>query len=375
MLLASCQPKDNKSTSSVFSTSQTEDSLSTEYDLYEIEESGELIAATLSGPDTYFEFRGRGFGLQYDLAEDFSRSIGVRLRMEVAHDTTELLKRLQSGDVDLIAMNMPQQEGFVQCGPGWLINKSTTLLCQSIKEWYSSERKNSIVSNEQSKAKHETRRNPRPVMLNAATGQISQYDALLQKYASEIGWDWRLLAAQCYQESAFDPNAVSWAGAQGLMQIMPSTAKLLGVDEGKIFDPETNIKAAVQFIRNLNSTFSDIPSGTSRIPYILAAYNGGANHVRDAMALARKNKRNERLWRDVEPYILLLSQPQYYNDPICRSGYLRGSETYNYVRDISDRWAKYRGQARRVSNASTPTPAKKSKNPTEVRRPDSLLLE
>ena len=372
MFLASCQPKD-KSTSSVFSTSQTEDSLNAEYDLYEIEESGELIAATLSGPDTYFEFRGRGFGLQYDLAEDFSRNIGVRLRMEVAHDTLELLDRLQRGEVDLIAMKIDPQEGLDSCGPGWLVNKKSELLRQSIAEWYTPERKQQAQAKSQSSSKPMTRRRPRPVMLNAATGQISQYDALLQKYASEIGWDWRLLAAQCYQESAFDPDAVSWAGAQGLMQIMPSTAKTLGVDEGNIFDPSTNIKASVQYIRNLNSTFSDIPSGTSRIPYILAAYNGGVNHVRDAMALARKNKRNEKLWRDVEPYILLLSQPQYYNDPVCRAGYLRGSETYNYVRDIMDRWAQYRGQARNHSKASTPTPAKQSKHPTQVMRLDSIL--
>ena len=372
MFLASCQPKD-KSTSSVFSTSQAEDSLNAEYDLYEIEESGELIAATLSGPDTYFEFRGRGFGLQHDLAEDFSRYIGVRLRMEVSHDTLELLDRLQRGEVDLIAMKIDPQEGLDSCGPGWLVNKKSELLRQSIAEWYTPEREHQAQTKSQSNSKPMTRRRPRPVMLDAATGQISQYDALLQKYASEIGWDWRLLAAQCYQESAFDPEAVSWAGAQGLMQIMPSTAKILGVDEGNIFDPNTNIKASVQYIRNLNSTFSDIPSGTSRIPYILAAYNGGVNHVRDAMALARKNKRNEKLWRDVEPYILLLSQPQYYNDPVCRAGYLRGSETYNYVRDIMDRWAKYRGQARNHSKASTPAPAQHSKHPTKVQRLDSIL--
>ena len=95
--------------------------------------------------------------------------------------------------------------------------------------------------------------------------------------------------------------------------------------------------------------------------------------MRDAMALARKNKRNEKLWRDVEPYILLLSQPQYYNDPVCRAGYLRGSETYNYVRDIMDRWAKYRGQARNHSKASTPAPAQHSKHPTKVQRLDSIL--
>lgn len=289
------------------------------------------------------------------------------MRMEVAHDTLEALRRLMDGEVDILTLDMPPSEGTLRCANHWLVAASQADLSQSIDTWYRPEILEQIKR--RPAARHEVRRKARPMMLNASTGQICQYDGLMQQHASTIGWDWRLLAAQCYQESAFDPQAVSWAGAQGLMQIMPATAAHLGVS-GDIFDPATNIEASVRYLQQLNQTFSDIPDQSSRIPFILAAYNGGANHVRDAMALTQKNGGNERIWRDVAPYILKLAQPQYYRDPVVKSGYLRGTETHGYVEDILARWADYRGQARNFSKASTPTPAKHQRERTEIRRPD-----
>ncbi|MBO5880105.1 MAG: tail length tape measure protein, partial [Paraprevotella sp.] len=90
-----------------------------------------------------------------------------------------------------------------------------------------------------------------------------------------------------------------------------------------------------------------------------AAYNGGAGHVRDAMALARKNGKNPHSWQDVAPYILQLSKPEYYNDPDVQYGYLRGEETYNYVQSIIKRWETYRKVIPGV-NTITPQPAKRS---------------
>ena len=351
----------------MFADEEDVDTLPDAYGLREIQESGELICITLSGPDTYFEFRGKGFGLQNDLAEQFAHDIGVRMRMEVAHDTLEAIRRLKSGEVDILTLDMPETSGTLRCRNHWLVADQQADLSQSIDDWYRPEILEQIKK--RPAAQHEVRRKPRPVMLNASTGQICQYDALLQQHASTIGWDWRLLAAQCYQESAFDPQAVSWAGAQGLMQIMPGTAEHLGV-RGDIFDPATNIEASVRYLRELNSTFSDIPDQSSRIPFILAAYNGGVNHVRDAMALTQKHGGNEKIWRDVAAFILHLAEPQYYRDPVVKSGYLRGSETHSYVENIMDRWAEYRGQARNFSKASTPAPAKNPREKAEIRRPD-----
>ena len=152
-------------------------------------------------------------------------------------------------------------------------------------------------------------------MLNRTGGVISHYDAFFQRYAATIRWDWRLIAAQCYQESTFDPLARSWAGACGLMQIMPGTADHLGLSRANIYDPEQNIAAAVRYLAELERSFSDIREHAERTRFVLAAYNGGHFHIRDAMALARKHGRNSYHWHEVEPFVLGLSRPEFYNDP------------------------------------------------------------
>lgn len=290
--------------------------------------------------------------------------------MEVAHDSTELYRWLNEGEVDMLAMQLPRTKGTLQCKTQWLVRDDSKSLSEAIDQWYHPD----LVAKLQQKHKqqnrmHTVRRKARPVMLNAEKGIISHYDEILQRHATSIGWDWRLLAAQCYQESAYDPKAVSWAGAQGLMQIMPETAAHLGVNN--VWNPEENIAAGVRYLKELSGKFQDIGDRHERIFFVLAAYNGGTGHVRDAMALARKHGRNPNTWRDVSPYILLLEQPQYYHDPAVKFGYLRGSETEDYVRSIHDRWRQYCGQARHSSSTHTPPPSRKS----IVRSRESFMLD
>lgn len=194
-------------------------------------------------------------------------------------------------------------------------------------------------------------------MLSRQKGIISQWDTYFIRYSSVIGWDWRLLAAQCYQESAFDHHAVSWAGAQGLMQLMPATAARMGLSLAQVFDPERNIDGAVRYLRLLLNEFSDIHNRQERINFVLAAYNGGVGHVRDAMALASKHGRNPQRWDDVDVFILHLSEPASYRDPVVKYGYLRGSETSGYVRQIMARWASYRGAAPAHHSSGAPLPS------------------
>ena len=114
--------------------------------------------------------------------------------------------------------------------------------------------------------------------------------------------------------------------------------------------------------------FSDIPNRSERINFVLASYNGGTGHVRDAMALARKNGRNPQRWADVDPFILRLSQPQYYRDPVVKFGYLRGSETSGYVRQIQSRWASYRGSAPAHHSSLAPSKGSSSKGKSSSSR-------
>ncbi len=346
LLLAACTAKQEKLPPSSPIWSEADEG---PYDLHEIQSSGTIIAGTLSGPDTYYEYHGKGMGLQFLLAEAFAQSIGVVLQMEISPDTTSLLHKLERGEIDFIALEMPT----------WQTRSDETLLSEAIAEWWKPERIRQIQSSASSTTVT-VRRHMRPVMQDAAHGIISAYDDLFRQYSSSAGLDWRLLAAQCYQESGFDPQAISSMGAQGLMQLMPSTADAMGVPADKRFDPEQNIAAAARYIRKTSQSFADIKDGNERICFALAAYNGGVGHVQDAQTLARKAGRDHQRWQEVSPFILLLSEPRYYRDPDVRHGYMRGSETEAYVRLIMERWQQYRGSARSFSSGSTPAPARRS---------------
>lgn len=175
-----------------------------------------------------------------------------------------------------------------------------------------------------------------PSGLDFSDGKISKYDNLFKKYAEGIGWDWRLLAAISYQESRFNPRAVSWAGARGLMQIMPRTGASYGVSAGQLSDPETAIRTSARIINGLDRTFKEsIPDDNERIKFILAAYNGGIGHIYDSQALAGKYGLDPAKWFDnVERGAMMKSDPKYYNDNVVKYGYLRGRETTDYVRHV-----------------------------------------
>ncbi len=356
LLLAACQEKQSHQTSSIFGSATENAQTPDVYDLPQIQAAGTLIGVTLSGPNTYYEYRGQGFGLQFRLAEEFSRSIGAALQMEIAPDTAALIERLRSGQADFVCLSLHE-------GEPWPTRDDTPLLADAIRQWWNPDRIRQLAA--QQKTMRSVRR-ARPVMQDRARGIVSAYDDLFIRHSQQLRWDWRLLAAQCYQESAFDPDARSWAGAEGLMQLMPATAASLGVPPDRIRDPETNISAACRYLKKLHALFSDIPAPTDRIAFTLAAYNGGYQHVRDAMALTTKHGADATRWSDVSPYVLRLAEPQFYTDPVVQHGYLRGTETEAYVRLIMQRWQDYRRLAR-GGNSSTPAPAKKSMKQGEYR--------
>ena len=157
-----------------------------------------------------------------------------------------------------------------------------------------------------------------------------------------IGWDWQLLASIGYQESRFNPNVVSWAGAEGLMGIMPNTAKALGVTPHELKNPDTGIRTGVDCLRRFRQGFGKITDPVEKIKFTLAAYNAGIGHIYDAQRLAEKYGKDPYVWDDnVAEYIRMKNDPEYYNDPVCKHGYLRGSETFNYVREVMERYNYY----------------------------------
>jgi len=178
---------------------------------------------------------------------------------------------------------------------------------------------------------------------NLGEGVISPYDVYFRQYGEAVGIDWRLLAAVSYQESTFNSEGTSWAGAKGLMGLMPSTAASLGVDSDMLIDPEANIRAGAEYLQKLIVFFNSVENKDEQLKLALASYNGGIGHISDARALAEKYGADKDVWDgSVEKFIQLKRLEQYYNDPVCKNGYFRGDETISYVSDVLGWWLHFK---------------------------------
>lgn len=227
----------------------------------------------------------------------------------------------------------------------WAVRTDEPELAKAVNEWAKGNTK-SPKYREILKRYFELSKNPlSPEVLSITKGQISVYDPLFKKYAKKQGWDWRLIASQAYHESRFDSSVVSWAGAKGIMQIMPRTARSNGLLEADMQNPEKSIATAIKIMSSLDRSFSMVKDPDERIKFILAAYNAGIGHVLDAIALAKKHGKDPQKWDgNVAEYILLKSNPEYFNDEVCKFGYFRGRETYSYVNKVLKLYEYYKGK-------------------------------
>ncbi len=424
------------------------------HDLQQIKDSGELVVLTLYSSTSYFNYRGQDMGFQYELSEQFAKSLGVKLKVKVARNVKDLIRKLEAGEGDLIAYTLPVtkewKDSLLYCGedvithqvvvqrkngrhkplkdvteligkdiyvnPGkyyerlvnldkelgggihihlvrsdsisaedlitqvaqgkipytvadndiarlnrtyypnldinlkisfdqrssWAVRKDCPQLARAASEWHKANLTSPDYKASTKRYFEISKATPHTPILSLREGKISHYDALFKKYAKEIGWDWRLLASLAYTESNFDTTAVSWAGARGLMQLMPSTARAMGLPDGKEQNAEESIKAAVKYIGMTARSFSELPK-EEQVNFVLASYNSGIGHVQDAMALAEKYGKDPHVWKDnVEKYIVLKANEEYFTDPVCKNGYFRGTETYNFVREITGRYEQYK---------------------------------
>jgi membrane-bound lytic murein transglycosylase F len=425
------------------------------HDLPQIKDSGELVVLTLYSSISYFNYRGEEMGFQYELSEQFAKSLGVKLRIEVANSVPQMIDMLLAGEGDLIAYHLPvtkeRKDVLLFCGedvithqvlvqpsgrnalkdvtglidkdiyikPGkyynrlvnlndelgggirihkeendsitsedliaqvsqgkipytisdndvaqlnktyypnlnidlpvsydqrasWAVRRDCPELAKAANAWHKQNRTSPEYTASMKRYFEVSKAIPYAAILSLKDGKISHYDDLFRKYVKEIDWDWRLVAALAYTESNFDTTVVSWAGAQGLMQLMPTTAKAMGVPPGMEHNPEESIKAAVKYIGITDKNLRMIPDKNERIYFILGAYNAGLGHIYDAMALTEKYGKDKYVWFDnVEKYILLKSNEEYFNDPVCKYGYFRGRETYAFVRVIHQRFNTYKAK-------------------------------
>lgn len=220
----------------------------------------------------------------------------------------------------------------------WAVRKNSPYLAKALNEWFEQNGNTPVYKSiikkyfELSKQSFDGDYVPEK---NLPKGAISPYDTLFKRHAKGTEFKWQFLAAISYHESRFKNNITSWAGAAGIMGLMPRTAKIYGITDGDRMNPDLSIGVAVDLLDSLNRIFKNIKDKDERLKFILAAYNGGSGHISDAQALAQKYGDNPHVWEgSVKKYLELKSNPEFYNDPVCKNGYFRGNETIRYVNNV-----------------------------------------
>jgi membrane-bound lytic murein transglycosylase F len=290
------------------------------------------------------------------LASEIGDSINI---VEVPYDSEKLIRNVAEGEVDYTVCDENVAEVNATYYPGIDINtpvsfpqniawgvrkKNSEKLLQELNQWITSYKRTESYALLYAKYFRNSR--SRTIVKSdfyaLNTGKVSRYDDLIRKFSARINWDWRLLASLICQESHFNPTVRSWAGAYGLMQIMPVTGKNFGIDVTS--SPENNMKAGIKYINYLHSIFdTKIPDENERLNFILAAYNAGPGHVLDAMKLAQKNGMDPQKWEgNVAVWMLKKTEPKYYNDSVVKNGYFKGTESVAFVTEILDRYEHYK---------------------------------
>jgi membrane-bound lytic murein transglycosylase F len=165
---------------------------------------------------------------------------------------------------------------------------------------------------------------------------------LFKLHSPQLGWDWQMLAAVAYQESRFNPNAQSWSGAYGLMQLMPETARRFGCDSTP--SPECSVTAGVKYLKFLQGMWKKrVPNPVERNKFVLASYNIGQGHIIDAQNLAKELGMADTVWDgQVAEALLLKQQEKYYTMPCVKHGYCYAKEPYHFVGKILALYAHYK---------------------------------
>ncbi len=297
----------------------------------------------------------------YDRMVNLSDEIGgdiIIIPGETNAETEQLIKMVSEGDIDYtvaeedVALVNSTYYGNIDIKTpvsfstqiAWGVRKNAGSLLEALNNWIVKMRKTTdyyVIYDKYFRSSKSALRRSRSKYFSIHGGSISPYDSLIKNGAQKLNWDWLLLAAQIFRESKFDENVESWAGAIGLMQVMPRTGREYGVND--LRDPQQNIYAGVKHLLWLQDQWrDDISNEQERLKFVLASYNVGLGHLQDAVRLTEKYGGETSSWKDVSNYLLKKSNSNFFNDPIVEFGYCRGSEPVEYVSRILDIYQNYK---------------------------------
>lgn len=160
--------------------------------------------------------------------------------------------------------------------------------------------------------------------------RLPEYRPLFEKAAEQTGLDWKLIAAVGYQESHWNPKAVSPTGVKGIMMLTQATTKFLGLTDRT--DPWQSIIGGARYIVKQEKRIPQRIQQPDRLWFALAGYNVGFGHLEDARILTQRQNGNADRWREVKLRLPLLSNPKYYKT--LKYGRARGREPLIYVDNV-----------------------------------------
>jgi len=273
---------------------------------------------------------------------------GIDFTIELHHDlpTEELIQHVDKGEIEFTVadsnvalLSRRHYPGAIMAGAisdlqqlGWAVHPEAQRLKEKINSFFKIIKKNGKYDEIYNKYYGDVANFDYvdlSIFHRRIKTRLSRYSPFIKAAAKKHGFDWRLISAQIYQESHLNPWAKSPAGAKGLMQLLSSTARSLGVKD--IYNPVENINAGVQHLKNLYDLF-DSADGTDRLLISLAAYNIGQGHIRDARQLAVKMNLDPDFWESLATTLPLLSFRKYYKN--SKYGYCRGTEPVLYIKQI-----------------------------------------
>jgi membrane-bound lytic murein transglycosylase F len=300
-------------------------------------------AADLSGKTVDVR---KGTAYQQRLMELKDQGIDLAIRLHDDLPTEELIQKVADEEIDftiansnIILINRRNFPGVVPTGSinnslqlSWAVHPKSTELIERVNAFLKTIKKSGKFDSIYNKYYGDTEDFDYvdlKTFHKRVKDRLSRYSPFIKAAAKKHGFDWRLIAAQIYQESHLNPWAKSQAGAGGLMQILPSTGTSLGVRD--LFDPVQNINAGVQHLKNLFEHF-ETAKGQDRLLISLAAYNIGQGHIHDARKLAQKKGLDPNKWESLSKTLPLLRYKKYYKH--TKYGFCRGTEPIRYIKQI-----------------------------------------
>lgn len=306
--------------------------------------AGKEITCAIDLGDDMKGSHGLETGLTYELLNRFAEDNDCSINIITGGRTSDstYLDSLEQGKIDILITHIHDEaslDGFNvshsinECS-AWLTSGKDLRSIKQINNWFSyfsATEQYKQMRNRYTYSTNPVKRAERGVI----AANVSPYDHLLKKYASELGWDWRMLAAVVYQESKFSINSRSHRGARGLMQVMPQTAGKYGISD--LLNPEENIKAGTAHLARLQRMFKN--KGFSQdelIKFTLAAYNAGEGRIMDCRNLAASMNVDNTKWDNIVKVIPAMREESILENEKVKLGKFHGHETISYVENIMD---------------------------------------